>query len=100
MASIQPRKCHVVVAHCHRRQDGHTKDGLYEVHALGTCRDPWRTKYKASKANKHNQWDESFLMIKNGYHYPFDMKTTDWKFWLGDLANEIQQEDTVYDTAI
>ena len=87
---VQPRKGHVVVAHCHRRQDGHTKDGVYEVHALGTCRDPWRTKYKSKAATNHPQWDESFLMIKDGFHYPFDMRTTNWAFWLGeDLAEEL-----------
>lgn len=82
---VQPRKAHVVVTHCHRKQRGWTKDGSFEVMAIGTGRDPYRTKYKAVRANKHRQWDSSFLMVKGGYFYDFDLKSTDWKFWLGDM---------------
>ncbi len=81
--NTEPRKCHYVVAHCHRRQDGWSPDGAFEIHALGTGRDQKKTKYKATKVNKHKQWDSSFLMIKDGYQKPLDLNSTNWKEELG-----------------
>lgn len=81
--SVQPEKGHWVVAHCHRRQDGWSPDGAYEIHALGTGRDSEHTKYKATKINTHKQWDSSFLCIQGGYHYPLDLRSTNWQRELG-----------------
>lgn len=82
------RKCHWVTTHCHRRQSGWTKDGLFEVHAIGTGRDEAKTKYKSQGQNKHRQWDISFLMIKGGYFYDFDLKSTNWKHELREFYQE------------
>jgi len=81
--STEPRKAHYIVAHCHRRQDGWSPDGAFEIHALGCGRDAIKTKYKATKVNKFKQWDSSFLMIKDGYQIPLDLKSTNWEKQLG-----------------
>jgi hypothetical protein len=88
-------KGHWIVAHCHRRQDGWSPDGEYEIHALGTGRDPERTKYKATKINTHKAWDTSFLMIKGGYHYPLDLKSTNWCEVLGSLYTVFRQHPLI-----
>lgn len=51
-------KCHFVLAHTHIDQSGYSKDGVYEVHAMGTCRDATRTQYKNKGQNKHHQWSQ------------------------------------------
>jgi hypothetical protein len=81
--NVEPRKSHLILGHCHRQQSGYSPDGQYEIHALGTLRDPSRTRYKAISANKFRQWDQGFLMIRNGYFYPFTRYGTDWMYLLG-----------------
>jgi len=83
--NAEPRKCHYVVAHCHRRQDGWSPDGAYEIHSLGAGRDPQRTQYKCKNVTTFKQWDSSFLVVRNGFHYPLDLKSTNWKEVLGEL---------------
>jgi predicted phosphodiesterase len=48
-ADLNPKteKCHIVVTHCHLAQKGWSPDGLRECIALGTLRDPVRTRYAA-----------------------------------------------------
>lgn len=88
MYDVEPRKCHWVLTHCHRKQSGWSKDGLYEIHAIGTGRDETCTKYKAINANKFRQWDMSFLMMKDGYFTDCDLKATNWREMLGDLYEQ------------
>ncbi len=80
----KPAKCHIVLAHTHILESGWTVDAAYEVHALGTCRDSLRTRYKQKSANKHNQWIPGFLMIKNGFFRNFSQYGTDWQDVLGE----------------
>ncbi len=84
--NVHSPKGHWVLGHCHRRQDGWTPDGEYEVHALGCGREEKKTKYKATKINKHKQWDKSFLAIQDGFHVPLDLKATNWREFLGELC--------------
>lgn len=79
------RKCHIVMAHTHRDQHGMSKDGVYEMHCIGTTRDEVRTKYKRKKATKHRQWDSSFIVVQNGFFYPMRLIGTNWREELGDL---------------
>jgi hypothetical protein len=79
------QKCHFVVAHCHRQQSGFSKDGVHEIHSLGTMRDPARTKYKSKGQNKHRQWDQGFLVMQGGHFYPMTLNGTNWQRELGDL---------------
>lgn len=83
--SVTPEKSHSIVAHCHREQFGWSPDGRFEMHTLGTGRDPLRTKYKATAINKHKQWNASFIMIRDGFIIPMSLKRTDWKRELGPL---------------
>ena len=73
----------IVVAHTHQAQVGTTPDGHGEVIALGTCRDKDLTKYKATSANTHHEWENGFLMIRKAYFYPLTSRS-DWRFWLGE----------------
>lgn len=81
----------VVVAHTHQAQTGISPDGHAEIIALGTLRDKNRTKYKALSANTHHEWENGFLMIKNGYFYPMTSRA-DWRFWLGSYYPESTEE--------
>jgi hypothetical protein len=92
---VEPRKCHYIVPHCHRKQIGWSKDGAFEIHAMGCGRDPVKTKYKARKVNKHKQWDSSFVMVKGGYFYDFDLKSTNWQEALGELYETYQNHPIV-----
>lgn len=91
-------KPHVVLGHTHHMQKGYSPDAMQEIVSLGCMRDPKKTKYKQRSANKHYEWNRGFLMIKNGHFYPFNMDVnfgieyTDWKFWLGDYADLLDQE--------
>lgn len=78
-------KAHFVVSHTHIDAFGWSPDGVYEMHAIGTCRDPKRTAYKNKGQNRHFQWNPSFLAIKNGHFQHFHLSGTDWQAVLGDL---------------
>ena len=80
---VSPVKAHQVLAHTHIQQSGWTKDGLFEVHSLGTCRDAQRSQYKAISVNKFHEWTNGFLVVQNGYFQQLSFKGTDWKALLG-----------------
>lgn len=85
-------KPHVVLAHTHQAQQATSPDGIREIHALGTMRDPLKTKYKSTRSNTHHQWTQGFLMLRKGYFYPMVRGTTDWQFYLKDLCpRELQK---------
>ena len=86
-------KSHIVLAHCHRKQTGKSPDGVYEIHALGTGRDEQATQYKSKSATKHYQWDHAFLAVKDGFFYPYDVATTNWRAELGALYPGDMLED-------
>jgi len=79
-----PIKEDFIVAHCHLEEWGWTKDGLHQVNALGTCRDPLRTQYKMISVNKHFQWNSGFLVLKDGYYERMSLNATNWRKVLGD----------------
>lgn len=81
----------VVLGHTHQAQTGTSPDGHAEIIALGTLRDKDRTKYKALSANTHHEWENGFLMIRNGYFYPLTSRS-DWRFWLDDKYPDDTQE--------
>ncbi len=87
--NAQPEKGHWVLGHCHLRNDGWTEDGSFEVHTLGTGRDPEKAPYKNLNVTTHPQWNSSLLVIKDGEHIPLDMKSTNWRRVLGDDLWEI-----------
>jgi len=76
-------KCHFVVSHTHIDQSGWSPDGVYEMHAIGTCRDDTRTAYKNKGQNKHYQWNPSFLVIQGGHFHHMHFWGTDWAQELG-----------------
>lgn len=88
-----PRKGHMLVTHIHRQESSTTPDGLYEVHALGTCRDAKRTGYKSLKANRHYEWNNGFVMMLDGHFYNIGMKSFNPKFWLPDYHTFLQDNE-------
>ena len=83
------QKADIVVAHCHRGQTSMSPDGAHQCIALGTLRDPTRTRYKTkAQAKKNKQWDASFATLEDGWlkHYP--IAATHWARDLGPLWEE------------
>lgn len=80
----RPQKCHIVLGHTHIASRGWSTDGTHEIIGLGCMRDPLRTKYKMKSSNKHSQWNNGFLMVKNGYMYDYTLKGTNWNEVLGE----------------
>lgn len=81
----QFHKTHIVLGHCHRSQSGLSPDGAFECHSIGMMRDVTRTQYRQQHTSKHKQWDNGFMIIRNGYMHNLSLRTTDWREWLGDL---------------
>jgi hypothetical protein len=81
----QPRKSHIIMGHCHRKQIGMSLDGQHEIHCIGTGRDAKRTKYKATRVKAFPEWDASFCVVNDGFIEHLDIKTTNWKKELGSL---------------
>jgi hypothetical protein len=79
------QKAHFVVSHTHIDQSGFSKDGVYEMHAIGTCRDANRTQYKSTSQNTHHQWSPSFLRMRGGFFTHLHVWGTDWRAELGEL---------------
>lgn len=77
-------KCNVVLGHTHQMQSGRSPDDCYEIHALGCMRDRDRTKYVNISSNKHNKWNQGFLMMRDGKFYPLSRHGTDWETLLDD----------------
>lgn len=82
--------CHVVIAHTHIQQSGWSKDYAREIHSTGTMRDPVRTKYMRKKANKFPQWNQGFLMCKNGWFTQLGRNNTNWVHLLGSFADQAE----------
>ena len=80
--------CHIIVTHCHIYQSGVTPDDYREVHALGTMRNPLKTKYMRTKATKHTKWTQGFMMVKGGYFHNLSRKNTDWSSLLGEVGKD------------
>lgn len=89
VTEYQGQKCDIVIGHTHQPQTGFSPDGLHEIYALGCMRDPLRTRYKMKRATPHHQWVQSFLLVLDGYYYPIYKHTTNWRYWLGDMAREL-----------
>ena len=83
-------KCHVIVTHCHLAQRGWSPDGQQECIALGTCRDPGRTRYKQQGATKHYEWIQGFGFVKRGFYHAANRRGTDWVMLLGELAKQCE----------
>jgi hypothetical protein len=79
-------KGHIVLAHTHQGVRGHTKDGQYEVLALGCMRDPNKTQYKNIDDNTFGEWQPGFAFMKDGYFHMLNLYTTDWKMVLKGYA--------------
>lgn len=77
------QKTHMVVGHCHRQQEAKSPDGVYEMHSLGAIRHPLKTQYTQKGNAKFKQWDNGFLVVKNGFFKPMKLNGTDWFTVLG-----------------
>lgn len=72
-------KAHIIMAHTHQGVRGHTKDGRYEILALGCMRDPLKTQYKNTDDNTFGEWQPGFAFMKDGFFYMLNLYTTNWK---------------------
>lgn len=76
-------KCHIILTHTHITQQGFTVDGTREVISLGCMRDPMKTKYMQTAANKYPGWNQSFMYSKGGYFHLLPRHSTNWVEVLG-----------------
>lgn len=74
-------KGHIIMPHFHTQVDTTTSDNAFEIHAIGAGRDPGLTEYLAQKAWRGRTWNSSFIIIKDGYFYPFNLKNTNFDLW-------------------
>lgn len=72
-------KSHIIMAHTHQGQRGHSKDGQHEIIALGCMRCPTKTQYKSIVDNTFGEWQPGFAFMKEGYFYMLNQYTTNWK---------------------
>lgn len=72
-------KSHIIMAHTHQGQRGYSKDGQYEILALGCMRCPIKTQYKNIVDNTFGEWQPGFAFMKDGYFYMLNLYSTNWK---------------------
>jgi len=70
-------KCHIVLGHTHLAQTAWSADGQQELVSTGCMRH--RAEYKDTSANTYRAWQRGFLVIQNGYFYPYTEFGTDWE---------------------
>lgn len=83
-------KCHVLVTHTHIIQSGFSPEGAREVYGIGCCRDPQKTKYKQTSANKFPEWNQGIFYAKSGYFYNLPRRSTNWLDVLGELSPQAE----------
>jgi len=86
------QKCHVIVTHTHVAQDGFSPDGNWRTIGMGCMRDDRRTKYKRARATKFPEWNQGFVVLRNGYFRALTKTGTDWLDLLGDEFYTILME--------
>lgn len=79
--NTHPEKGHCLLPHFHVQVDTTTADGLWELHAIGTGRDVEKTEYLQMNIWRGRQWDASYMLIKDSYFYPMNLRNTDFAFW-------------------
>ena len=70
-------KCHIVLGHTHLAQTAWSPDGQQEIVSTGCMR--YRAEYKDTGANTYRAWQRGFLVIRDGYFYPYTEFGTDWE---------------------
>jgi len=88
-----PRKGHIVIAHPHIYAQGYSRDGRYQMHCLGTGRDPNRTAYLQLDETTHPTWNSSFLKIADGELIPLFTRDTNWRRELGALYPALHKSE-------
>lgn len=58
---------------------------IFEIHAMDTGRERTKTKYIMTTVTKFKQWDQSFVMVRDGFIHDMSLKSTNWRRELGDL---------------
>ena len=87
------QKCHVIVTHTHVAQDGFSPDGNWRTIGMGCMRDDKRTKYKRARATKFPEWNQGFVVLRNGYFSALTKHGTDWADLLGPELYGLLQGD-------
>ena len=75
---------YVLVTHTHVAQDGFSLDNNWRTIGLGCMRDAKRTKYKQARATKFPEWNQCFVVIRNGHFHSLTKYGTDWLDLLGE----------------
>lgn len=76
--------CHVVGGHTHTAGVSFSLNARYMGIDAGHMTDPERRRYVMRKVWNRPRWVPGFVMIRNGYGYPFYKGFVDWDLWLGD----------------
>lgn len=74
-------KGHCLLPHFHIQLDTTTTDGLWELHAIGTGRDVELTEYLQMNIWRGRAWDQSYMLIKDSYFYPMNLRNTNFDFY-------------------
>lgn len=79
MVAPDGTKPHVILGHTHIAGLGKSPDNQRQIVALGTMRDPLRTRYKSTTSNTHWEWEQAFCMVRRGYITMLSRNDTDWE---------------------
>jgi hypothetical protein len=86
VAKLLAAKFHknILNTHGHFLGYGYDISGKYYAADIGGMFDRDKIEYRCIKTTLHPEWQNGFLMLKNGHPYLFD-DHTDFNFWLGEL---------------
>ena len=73
---------HVISGHNHLWGIQFSKDGKYMGIDQGMAGDPKKIDYHQTSVSTAPAWQNGFTMIKDNYPYLFNLKMTDWSWWL------------------
>jgi len=72
----------VILGHNHQYGVQMSLSGKYQGIDQGMGADGLKVEYSQKSLNKYRTWQNGFTMVKNNYAYPFNLRFTDWDFWL------------------
>lgn len=74
---------HIISGHNHHWGIQFSLNGKWMGVDQGMGGDPEMIEYHAMSVTANPEWQNGFTMIKDTFLYPFNLNTSDWKYWLG-----------------
>lgn len=72
----------VIAGHNHQFGIQCSRSGKYIGIDQGMACDGSKVEYYKMSVNTYKKWQNGFTMVKNGFPYVFNLKFTDWNYWL------------------